>query len=192
MHTQDFGLRAPIHCDTLLIESISVHTPRDVSTIARIPAVGQRSSWPKPSKPVVSIAIIFASRVQVYGANGRHLRCIHRAEAERQYKHRRFLPDQFNSRGEVKAVVVSSPVLHASEEHRQRVFTLRDMLGTKYSYREHLVTGNVCYDLRRLGGGHGTDYAPAHLSQIFLQVCIDAGLAIKQSSDPTCGAHNCQ
>jgi hypothetical protein len=136
--------------------------------------------------------IQFASRVQVFGVNGRHLRCIHREEAERQYRHQRFSLDSKNDKGEVKTVIVSSPIVEGSEDRKRRPLTLSDLTGTRYSYREHLESGRIVHDLRRLGGARGgKNYAPAHLSPIFLQVCIDAGLAVKPAGDPTCGAANC-
>lgn len=136
--------------------------------------------------------IQFAPRVQVFGVNGRHLRCIHREEAERQFRHHRFVPDQYNSAGEVKAVLVTSPIVEGTSDRIRRPLTLRDLTGTRYTYRQHLESGHIVHDLRKLGGGRGEkNYAPAELSSIFLQVCIDAGLAVKLASDPTCGAANC-
>ena len=43
---------------------------------------------------------------------------------------------------------------------------LTDYLGTRYSFREHLDDGHVCWNLRRLGKG-------AELRPIFLRVVLD-------------------
>lgn len=128
----------------------------------------------------------------MYGANRRHLRCIHREEAERQFKHHRFIPDEYNDQGQVKAVLAVAPFVEGKEDRKRRPLTLSDLTGTRYSHREHLESGRIVHDLRRLGGARGgKNYAPPELSSIFLQVCIDAGLAVKPAGDPTCGAANC-
>ena len=50
--------------------------------------------------------------------------------------------------------------------------TLRDYLGTKYSFREHLKDGHRCYRLRGLGDNPRAerDLAPEEVRPIFLRV----------------------
>jgi hypothetical protein len=53
--------------------------------------------------------------------------------------------------------------------------TLRDYMGTKYSFREHLVNGHRCYRLRGLGDNPRAehDLAPEEVRPIFLRVVTD-------------------
>ena len=62
-----------------------------------------------------------------------------------------------------RAILVVRP---GEEPIRRTVY-----LGTRYSFLCRLQHG-FCWDLKRLGGGSGTNYAPDEVRPIFLQVVI--------------------
>ena len=53
--------------------------------------------------------------------------------------------------------------------------TLRDYMGTKYSFQQHLVDGHRCYRLRSLGDDLRAErsLAPEAVRPIFLRVLLD-------------------
>jgi len=57
--------------------------------------------------------------------------------------------------------------------------TLRDYMGTKYSFVQHLVDGHRCYRLRSLGDNPHADrdLAPEQVRPVFMRVLLDCLVA---------------
>ena len=68
---------------------------------------------------------------------------------------------------------------------RKANLTLKPYLGTSYSYRELLATGDHCSDLRRIGrkkrfGENDLQYAPEFLRPVFLRVVTDCLVIVEE------------
>ncbi len=110
-------------------------------------------------------------RIPLYCYDGSLVRFIDR-------KHFRRLVDG----GRVRVVMRSKGRVARAILHRMpgepRPILLRDLVGTKYSFRQHLANGHYCYKLRALGeryrrGDEEYNLAPEEVRPIFLRVLLD-------------------
>jgi hypothetical protein len=88
--------------------------------------------------------------------------------------------DQLVSRGQIARTVARKGHVNRAVLHRlagdSKAITLRDYVGTKYSFQQRLSDGHRCYRLRALGDNPRADernLAPEEVRSIFAGVLMD-------------------